>query len=86
MVHWVPEIGDPGQLRRGLFEKLKPFSAELFLDRERLPGHGAAGMCKADDHPGAHRIGHDKNDRDRQRGPLGSKGGRDASGDDDLDL
>ncbi len=67
-------------------EELQPFPGELFLYRQRLPGHGAAGMGKAGDNSGADRIGHDENHRDRKRSPLGGKGCRDSPRNDDFDL
>ena len=73
-------------MRDGLLQQLQPFSGELLLDRQRLPGHAAAGVGKTGDDPGADRIGHDKNHRDQQRGPLGGKGSRDAAGNENLDV
>jgi len=55
------------------------FSGELFLDRQKLPGHVAARMDKAGDDPGAHRIGHDKDYLDLQCRPFGGRRDRDAA-------
>ena len=43
-------------------------------------------MGKAAGEPGAYRIGHDKDYRDRQRSPLDSSRGVDAPGYDDVDF